>query len=295
LRQNYKPGIFASAKLVSPAFNETVFREIKNLPKTTKGDDPLVKDKAITKDFEEFIDHAKAPFFSFIFYDAAHSNCDASALDGPFSPYIKTCNRILLGPNTPAEPYVNRYKNALYQDDKLIGRVFQKLKNKHMLENTVIVITGDHGQEFNDNKKGYWGHASNYTPYQVQTPLVVYWPNQAPKLIHHQTSHFDVAPTLLKHLLGVTNPVSDYSVGKELSSSLVQEYLLLSSYIDVGIYESDRITRIFPTGSYRIEDKTASVLPKAKLRVPILQRVLVQTKKFFDIGTYEKRRAHSRS
>ncbi|MCC8153005.1 MAG: sulfatase-like hydrolase/transferase [Tannerellaceae bacterium] len=37
--------------------------------------------------------------------------------------------------------------------DSLIGEVFSALEEKGMLENSVIIITGDHGQEFNENKE----------------------------------------------------------------------------------------------------------------------------------------------
>ena len=49
--------------------------------------------------------------------------------------------------------------------DDLIGKVINQLKNKGLLENTIIIITGDHGQEFNDNKKGYWEHGGNFSKY----------------------------------------------------------------------------------------------------------------------------------
>ncbi len=37
------------------------------------------------------------------------------------------------------------------------------------MESTVVIITGDHGEEFYEH--GYWGHTSAYSPEQVKVPL----------------------------------------------------------------------------------------------------------------------------
>ena len=78
-----------------------------------------------------------------------------------------------------------------------------------------MVITSDHGQEFNDNGGNYWGHGSNYTRYQTGYRCCctrlrcagVHW---------HRTTHFDVLPTLMRDHLGCTTPFPSYSVGRSL-------------------------------------------------------------------------------
>ncbi|MDP2514042.1 sulfatase-like hydrolase/transferase [Photobacterium damselae subsp. piscicida] len=56
----------------------------------------------------------------------------------------------------------NRYKNALFYIDGLIAKVLKHID----LQNTIIVITSDHGQEFNDNKQNYWGHSATTVMYK---------------------------------------------------------------------------------------------------------------------------------
>jgi hypothetical protein len=52
-------------------------------------------------------------------------------------------------------PFFNLYKNSAYYVDSLVGRIIDDLKRNGRLNNTMVIITGDHGQEFNDNKKNY--------------------------------------------------------------------------------------------------------------------------------------------
>src|SRR3712207_9402754 len=63
--------------------------------------------------------------------------------------------------------------------DSLIGLTLDKLKQKDLLRNTVVIITGDHGQEFNENHCNYWGHSSNYSQWQIHVPLIYYYPGRS--------------------------------------------------------------------------------------------------------------------
>jgi len=70
-----------------------------------------------------------------------------SADSSKFEPYVQRVDHALLNNNFDASLYHNRYKNSLVYIDKLIAQVLAKVN----LKDTVIVITSDHGQEFNDN------------------------------------------------------------------------------------------------------------------------------------------------
>lgn len=284
LQQHYQTGVFASAELKIPAFNKNVFSHIPNLQVTTPGATPFDRDRYITAEFQQFVNHtapSHKPFFVFLFYDAPHSYCFAGNSVARFQPAIKTCNRLVLFDNTDPVPYFNRYKNAVYFDDALIGQDLAALKQQGLLNNTVVIFTGDHGQEFNDNHLGYWEHSSNFTHYQVQTPLVVYWPKQPPAVFNYQTSHYDIAPTLLTQLLGCQNPANDYSIGGMLTNKSPPAYLLVNSYINFGIIEPTRITNVFPTGDYTIDDLSGRPIPNAKLHATIFMQALSEMKKYF--------------
>lgn len=283
-RQHYQIGVFSSGSLQWPAFNKTVFSAIKNLSLGMSGATAYQKDQSVTQHFQEFIGQVKAnsqPFFSFLFYDSAHSYCEINNNLTPFQPVKKICGRSNLDNVHDPVLYFNRYKNAVLLVDQQVEQVMAVLKKQHLLDKTVIVITGDHGEEFNDNHLGYWRHASNFTHYQVQTPLIIYWPGQAPAVFSHQTSHFDVVPTLMKKLLACDAPSKSYSVGTQLFDKNPRPYLLVGSYIDYGIVEPDRITTIFPLGNFEIAHLNGQFMEGAELRMPIMKQVLTEMHRFY--------------
>jgi len=283
IKQHYKLGIFASAELTLPAFNKNVFYGIPDLRTHTPGKTPKKRDATITKEFQRFVttvSQHKQPFFSFLFYDSGHTYCDDKWF-GPFNPQIKTCNRLTLGQKGDRVLYFNRYKNALFYVDKQVELVLQTLKKKNLLNKTVVVITGDHGQEFNDNHLGYWGHASNFTRYQIGTPLVVHWPGKKHQVLSYKTSHYDIVPTLLTRVLHCTNPSSDYSIGKLLSDKSPRKFLIVGSYAYFGVVDPSQIVIIYPTGNYQIETLGAQPLYRAKLNSSIMQQVFRDLNRFY--------------
>lgn len=284
LKQQYQIGIFASAPLSAPAFNKNVFVAVKDLPIVTPGDTVYARDQFITREFQQFVAQAgkkQTPFFSFIFYDAAHSYCENGNPVSLFKPQINVCNHLVLNNYSDPTPYRHRYQNALYFVDDLVGIILKELKQRGLLANTVVLLTGDHGNEFNDNHLGYWEHASNFTRYQTQTPLIVYWPGQSPRVFNHLTSHYDIVPSLLTMALGCENLPSDYSIGRSLLDNMTPGYLLVSSYINFGIRENNQITTFFPTGDYVIEDLTGRTVSKAKLNPIILQQVFADMTRYY--------------
>jgi membrane-anchored protein YejM (alkaline phosphatase superfamily) len=64
-------------------------------------------------------------------------------------------------------------------------------------------------------ERGRWGHSAEFNRFQTSTPAVIYVPGQQPRVITGISSHLDIPATLMP-LLGVKNPASDYSLGKNL-------------------------------------------------------------------------------
>ena len=65
-------------------------------------------------------------------------------------------------------------------------------------DDAIIIVTGDHGEEFQEN--GSWFHCSSVEPEQTAVPLMIKWPKgtEAPDQI--SASHLDVLPSLLDYL-----------------------------------------------------------------------------------------------
>lgn len=63
---------------------------------------------------------------------------------------------------------LNRYTNAAHWIDYQIGRVLDEIEAQGLLENTVVIVTDDHGEEFME--KGAWGHNSGFVEEQIHAP-----------------------------------------------------------------------------------------------------------------------------
>lgn len=284
LEQHYQMNILASAGLVLPAFHRTVFQNVNELPLTTSGADAYIRDVNITEAFKTFLNTAqskKQPFFSFLFYDSTHAYCQIKNNSTPHTPIIQECNRLSFTRETDPIPYLNRYKNTLLLVDAQIKQVLDSLEKYKLLDNTVVIISGDHGEEFNDNKLGFFGHTSNFTRYQLQTPLIIYWPGEQPKIYNHITTHYDIVPTLMEKLLGCQSPAYHYSTGNSLLAYKKYPFLIAGSYIGLGIIEPDRITTLYPTGEFQITNPNGTLIDNAKLRASVIQDAFQELKRFY--------------
>jgi uncharacterized protein len=261
-KYNYRQGVFFSAEMRYPPFYKNVFLTVKGLKISTPGDSPYIRDKNITDEGLDFLNQSKKskkPFFMFLFYDAAHSYSLDPKFKHPFQP-IKAMVHSELTDHTDPTPYFNVYKNALYYDDNLINRVLQRLKTLGDMKNTIIIITSDHGEEFNDNHKGYWGHVSNFTQFQTHIPLMIYWPGRKIQNVSYRTSHYDVMPTLLQDVFKVKNPAKDYSIGNNLfSKSSAWKILPVGSYSYEGLIAPPLIYRFYPFGVTGVYDMSANM------------------------------------
>ena len=248
----YQFSIHGSAALDHPPFDRTVFSGIDNLQIKTPGDDQAARDRRITDDFKQFLDtrDSARPFFGFLFYEAVHGyDLHPDTMPTPFRPYWERVDHIMLDNDFDPTPYHNRYRNVLLYDDSLINEVLEKLRQQGLDDNTIVVITTDHGEEFNDNHQNYWGHGSNFSQPQVHIPLFIRWPGMAPRAIDYRTTHLDIIPTLMSRALGVTTPARDYSVGQDLLSPGAQpRHLIVGSYYNYAIVSPHELDVVTPDG-----------------------------------------------
>ena len=289
---NYSIDLFASAPLTVPNFQRALFSSLPDTP-FTPGDNAMDRDTAITNQAIDVINRKNTArkHFTFVFLDAVHSFGGLEELDKPFSPE-SGMNYLLLSAHLNRTPIMNRYKNAAYFDDALIGRMLNALKDKHALNHTVVIITSDHGQSFNDLKRNYWGHASNFDPFQLRVPMIIHWPNKKPETIHHRTSHYDIAPTLMKRVLGVTTDPSTWSVGHDLYNNTPHEWIIAQSYVNTALVSDNRIITMYNSGNHYVTNR---VLARTKNTIPdsALNTFLTETRRFFDTRTSPGSRSES--
>lgn len=238
----YDVQVFRSAPLYSPEFDRTVFAQLRNVRMRSNGEDPAAWDRDLTDDFLAYLDSRRgtAPFFALLFYDAPHSFAQPDDYPAVFEPAASHVNYLKLHRRTDPLPLLNRYRNSLHYVDSLVGEVFAAMQSGGLLERSVVIVTGDHGQEFNDNGQNYWGHGSNYTRFQTGVPMLLYAPGLGPGVYRHRTTHFDVMPTVMRNYLGCDAPFPTYSVGRSLFEPGGRETIVMSEYADFAIMHGNR-------------------------------------------------------
>lgn len=89
------------------------------------------------------------------------------------------------------------YDGEIRWTDETLGKLFDTLKARGDLEDTVIAVTSDHGDAFLEH--GVLGHKNNLHEEEIRIPLLIRYPPTVPagvrvrRLVHIM----DVAPTLL--------------------------------------------------------------------------------------------------
>ncbi len=110
-------------------------------------------------------------------------------------------------PYAPPEPYAGRYADNPYDGeiayvDEMVGRLLQTLADTGAAENTLVVVTADHGEGLGDHGEG--GHSFFIYDSTVRVPLIFWAPGAVPAgvVAPGGTSVVDIFPTVLS-LLGV--------------------------------------------------------------------------------------------
>lgn len=86
------------------------------------------------------------------------------------------------------------YADSLAYVDSQIARLFHYLKTKDLWDDTVIVLTSDHGQAFYEH--GFASHASAIFDEVMKVPLVIRAPRLATGLEDRLAQHVDIAPSV---------------------------------------------------------------------------------------------------
>lgn len=234
----YESRVFTSSNLDGFSLRKLFFPHVPEQNFVTNPSDEKVvasylasADTALTK-----------PRFDFLFLTSSHSPYTYPPDYARFKPLPAIEGGFAINRQTDAAPYKNDYHNSLFYLDALVGKILAAAKKSGALENTWVVITGDHAEEFNENGMGYWGHGSNFSRWQIQTPLLVMSPGQfVAKQEKKLSLHQDVVPTLMQEALGCAAPVNSYSNGMNLFQLPAQRGTILSSYMTQAYWFDDMI------------------------------------------------------
>ncbi len=94
------------------------------------------------------------------------------------------------------EHFLSRYDGGITWVDTQLGRLFSELRFRGYEDNTIIMVTADHGEEFLE--WGWVGHGGHLYQELVHVPLMVSGPGiPSGEVITETAALFDILPTLI--------------------------------------------------------------------------------------------------
>ncbi len=236
----YEPRVISAASMNSPEFRSTCWVSVEDsVHDKFEGAEKYERDRKVAKDFKDWLavrDSAR-PFFAFALIDSPHQTYSVDPALTPHLPYEKRIDYLKLGGEPSADLILrvkNRYKNSCAAADVAVGGMLAELEARGLSDNTIVVVTGDHGEEFYEH--GRFGHTSNFTPEQTWVSFVMRGPGIEPGDEQRPTSHIDLAPTLLE-MLGVDAALrSKYSVGFNLLDPPASRLRVIAGWQELGLW-----------------------------------------------------------
>lgn len=167
----------------------------------------------IDKIFLSWLDDHPGPFFAYLHYMEAHAPYEPPppysarfsdpAYAGPTMTFYPTNDMMVyFGDGAPISDaarlnMIDQYDASIAYLDWALGELLAELRNRGLIEKTVIILTSDHGEEFYDHSG--WGHGRSLYNELIHVPLIVSSPKLVPggRVVDERIRHIDVTPTLL--------------------------------------------------------------------------------------------------
>ncbi|MBI3117697.1 MAG: sulfatase, partial [Candidatus Hydrogenedentes bacterium] len=145
---------------------------------------------------------ADTPFYLYLHYMDPHDPfMDPESPEGGYA-------RVRMehpDPDKFTEPMKKAYVREIEYLDQWLARLFEGLKQRGLYDNSLIVFTADHGEEFFEHH-GWW-HGQTLYDEVTKVPLLLKLPaNKEAGVVNEDLArHIDLAPTLLK-FAGIDKP-----------------------------------------------------------------------------------------
>jgi arylsulfatase A-like enzyme len=202
---------------------------------------PMIRDGELYRPEEYVTDHitdnalafldelaqSQEPFHLNVHYTAPHSPWKRDQHPKEtYDDYLENCP-FQSTPNVPLHPWqinsapkpkdertrkeiLSGYFTAITEMDRSVGRLLDRLEEKGLRENTLVVFTGDNGM--NMGHHGIYGKGNGTFPLNmydtsVKVPVIISRPGHVPEgaVNGNLLSHYDVMPTILEYL-GMEDP-----------------------------------------------------------------------------------------
>lgn len=154
---DYQIGLFSGDNFSDPLYSDIVFNGLEVTTVTEDATDSGDR-KAIQAWSQWATEQGNQPWFSFI---------ELTTLDD-FSDYDSKSG------NAVADLKAN-YRQSVNSADHELATLYQQINELGLSDSTVIVITSNHGTEFNETRTNSWGSSTNYSRYQLEVPMIIHW------------------------------------------------------------------------------------------------------------------------
>ena len=119
------------------------------------------------------------------------------------------------------------YDASVAYVDEQIGRLVEGLAAQGRIDDTLIVITGDHGEELGEH--GDISHHFRLHDHNIHVPLVIHGPGIEAQRIDHLTTLLDLAPTLAS-LTGIAAPADWQGVAVTDPAVAERDHVVLETF-----------------------------------------------------------------
>ncbi len=221
-----KAGYRQSIYYNSPKQYENIYRDIiaateGDFVRTpgTKNDDYGPRERMLVERYiADIKNHRGGPRFDYYLMNVTHFNYYYPQEFRKYTPDYTMNFTIISGPQEKFRKdrieLKNRYMNSVLYCDHLLNEIIKALESTGRLKNTILVITGDHGEEFWEH--GSFGHTWGLNNIQVQPAAMIFYPGIKSSSIRYKyTSHQDFFPTVFD-LIGISTDWRQFTTGKSL-------------------------------------------------------------------------------
>lgn len=264
-----------------------------------------VDDRYTVAEAVKWIDSVKTgPFFVALNFQSSHVPYmvprDFPRRFGPKSVDFKI--RFAHFPKDKIQLVKDIYADSLDYVDAQISTLINFLKAKRIWDDTVIVITSDHGQAFYEH--GFASHASAIFNEVMKVPLIIRSPGLEPGIDHRLAQHVDIAPSVLA-LLGIPPHPSFQGIDLLLSpvdsrrsaylvaqTPLAYQYGVIRSGLKLVYDEWERRYSLYDLATDPSETKDVAGLHPLEMD-QLAQRL--QTWRRIQIDYYQDTKVHARA
>ncbi len=185
---------FESTSEEHPIFHSANF----DGPKLMMGSERTIPDDVTARRAVRWIKSQKKPFGLYVNFQSTHfPYVVPRKYKKKYLPDRPTRGKFhyLNYPKTDRPAVINRYDNALSFVDEQVGFLLRSLRELELHENTIVVLTSDHGEMFGQHKMVT--HGRTLFDGEARVPLMIRYPGHVPPTRDaRDVSTLDVLPTL---------------------------------------------------------------------------------------------------